>query len=123
MEIENTSQVHRQRKMAFQDTTGKKNSGTSGSVNAGASIPRGNRTSGFSQRSQPVSPSKIPEAGKPCESAARHQSNSITNYFQVSRKRYVEMFVTLLPLLACSWSFWKILTQAMYFKFDMYLKR
>ncbi|NWS09618.1 NBN protein, partial [Motacilla alba] len=87
MEIENTSQVHRQRKMAFQDTTGKKNSGTSGSVNAGASIPRGNRTSGFSQRSQPVSPSKIPEAGKPRESASRHQSNSITNYFPVSRKR------------------------------------
>ncbi|XP_059719374.1 nibrin [Haemorhous mexicanus] len=87
MEIENTSQVHRQKKMAFQDTTGKKNSGTSGSVNAGTSIPRGNRTSGLSQRSQPVSPSKIPEAGKPRESAARHQSNSITNYFQVSRKR------------------------------------
>ncbi|XP_041268872.1 nibrin isoform X1 [Onychostruthus taczanowskii] len=87
MEIENTSQVHRQRKMAFQDTAGKKNSGTSGSVNAGPSIPRGNRTSGFSQRSQPVSPSKIPEAGKPCESASRHQSNSIMNYFQVSRKR------------------------------------
>ncbi|NXT13984.1 NBN protein, partial [Prunella fulvescens] len=87
MEIENTSQVHRQRKMAFQDTTEKKNSGTSGSVNAGTSIPRGNRTSGFSQRSQPVSPSKIPEAGKPRESVSRHQSNSITNYFQVSRKR------------------------------------
>ncbi|XP_064247052.1 nibrin isoform X2 [Passer domesticus] len=87
MEMENTSQVHRQRRMAFQDTTGKKNSGTSGSVNAGASVPRGNRTSGFSQRSQPVSPSKIPEAGKPRESASRHQSNSIMNYFQVSRKR------------------------------------
>ncbi|XP_039551581.1 nibrin isoform X2 [Passer montanus] len=87
MDMENTSQVQRQRKMAFQDTTGKKNSGTSGSVNAGASVPRGNRTSGFSQRSQPVSPSKIPEAGKPRESASRHQSNSIMNYFQVSRKR------------------------------------
>ncbi|NWX57815.1 NBN protein, partial [Promerops cafer] len=88
MEIENTSQVHRQRKMAFQDTTEvKKNSGTSGSVNAGTSIPRGSRTSGFSQRSQPVSPSKTSEAGKPRESASRHQSNSITNYFQVSRKR------------------------------------
>ncbi|NWR16190.1 NBN protein, partial [Emberiza fucata] len=86
MEIENTSQVHRQRKMAFQDTTGKKNSGTSGSVNAGMSIPRGNRTSAFGQRSQPVSPAKIPEAGKLCESASRHP-NSITNYFQVSRKR------------------------------------
>ncbi|NXQ37239.1 NBN protein, partial [Alaudala cheleensis] len=88
MEIENTSQVHRQRKMAFQDTAAcKKNSGTSGSVNAGTSVPRGNRTSGFSQRSQPVSPSKISEAGKPRESASRPQSNSITNYFQVSRKR------------------------------------
>ncbi|XP_071277729.1 nibrin [Agelaius tricolor] len=86
MEIKNTSQVHRQRKMAFQDTTGKKSSGTSGSVNAGASIPRGNRTSGFSQRSQPVSPSKIPEGGRPCESASCHP-NPITNYFQVSRKR------------------------------------
>ncbi|NXP84675.1 NBN protein, partial [Passerina amoena] len=86
MEIENTSQVHRQRKMAFQDTAGKKNNGTSGSVNAGTSIPRGNRTSGFSQRSQPVSPSKIPEAGKPRESASCHP-NAITNYFQVSRKR------------------------------------
>ncbi|NXY30479.1 NBN protein, partial [Pomatorhinus ruficollis] len=88
MEIENTSQVPRQRKMAFQDTTAvKKNSGTSGSVNAGTSIPRGGRTSGFSQRSQPVSPSRLSEAGKPRESASRHQSNSITNYFQVSRKR------------------------------------
>ncbi|XP_036261907.1 nibrin isoform X1 [Molothrus ater] len=86
MEIKNTSQVHRQKKMAFQDTTGKKSSGTSGSVNAGTSIPRGNRTSGFSQRSQPVSPSKIPEAVKPCESASCHP-NPITNYFQVSRKR------------------------------------
>ncbi|NWY25369.1 NBN protein, partial [Pheucticus melanocephalus] len=86
MEIENTSQVHRQRKMAFQDTAGKKNSGTSGSVNAGTSIPRGNRASGFSQRSQPVSPSKIPEAGRPRESSSCHP-NSITNYFQVSRKR------------------------------------
>ncbi|NXU43438.1 NBN protein, partial [Drymodes brunneopygia] len=88
MEIESTSQVHRQGKMAFQDTAAvKKNSSTSGSVNAGTSIPRGNRTSGLSQRSQPVSPSKISEAGRPRESASRHQSNSITNYFQVSRKR------------------------------------
>ncbi|XP_056341871.1 nibrin isoform X2 [Oenanthe melanoleuca] len=88
MEIENTSQMHRQKKMAFQGTTAvKKNSGTSGSVNAGTSIPRGSRTSGFSQRSQPVSPSKSSEAGKPCASASRHQPNSITNYFQVSRKR------------------------------------
>ncbi|NXB08490.1 NBN protein, partial [Cnemophilus loriae] len=88
MEVENTSQMQRQGKMAFQDTTAvKKNSSTSGSVTAGTSIPRGNRTSGLSQRSQPVSPSKISEAGKPHESASRHQSNSITNYFQVARKR------------------------------------
>ncbi|NXO69245.1 NBN protein, partial [Phainopepla nitens] len=88
MEIDNTSQVHRQKKIAVQDTTAvKKNSGTSGSASAGASIPREKRTSGFSQRSQPLSPSKISEAGKPFESASRHQSNSIKNYFQVSRKR------------------------------------
>ncbi|NXB61665.1 NBN protein, partial [Struthidea cinerea] len=88
MEIENTSQVHRQGKMAFQDTTAiKKNSSTTGSVSAGTSIPRGSRTSGLSQRSQPVSPSNIAEAGKPRESASHHQSNSITNYFQVARKR------------------------------------
>ncbi|NWV95149.1 NBN protein, partial [Machaerirhynchus nigripectus] len=88
MEIENTSQMHRQGKMAFQETTAiQKNSSTSGSVNAGASIPRGNRPSGLSQRSQPVSPSKISEAGRPRENASRHQSNSITNYFQVARKR------------------------------------
>ncbi|NXB16985.1 NBN protein, partial [Rhagologus leucostigma] len=88
MEIENTSQMHRQGKMAFQETTAiKKNSSTSGSVHAGTSILRENRTSGLSQRSQPVSPSKISEAGRPRESASRHQSNSITNYFQVARKR------------------------------------
>ncbi|NWU22316.1 NBN protein, partial [Dyaphorophyia castanea] len=88
MEIENTSQIRRQGKTTFQETTAvKKNSSTSGSVNAGTSIPRGNRTSGLSQRSQPVSPSKISEAGRPRESASRHQSNSITNYFQVARKR------------------------------------
>ncbi|NWV52680.1 NBN protein, partial [Daphoenositta chrysoptera] len=89
MEIQNTSQMHRQGKMALQETTAvKKNSSTSGSVNAGTSIPRGRRTSGLSQTSQShLSPSKISEAGKPHESASRHQSNSITNYFQVARKR------------------------------------
>ncbi|NXO06006.1 NBN protein, partial [Oriolus oriolus] len=87
-EIENTSQMHRPGKMAFQETSAvKKNSSTSGSVSAGTSIPTGNRTSGLSQRSQPVSPRKISEAGKPRESVSRHQSNSITNYFQVARKR------------------------------------
>ncbi|KAM6141707.1 nibrin [Phoenicopterus ruber ruber] len=88
MEIENTPQMDRRGKMAFQDiTTVKKNSSTSGSVNAGTSVPRVNRTSGFSQKSLPVSPSKTSEADKPSECASRHQSNSITNYFQVARKR------------------------------------
>ncbi|NWW88499.1 NBN protein, partial [Rhynochetos jubatus] len=87
MEIENTPQMDR-RKMVFQDiTTVEKNPSTSGSVNAGTSIPKVNRTSGFSQKSHPISPSKISEAGKPNECASRHQSNSITNYFQVARKR------------------------------------
>ncbi|KAK4827604.1 hypothetical protein QYF61_019529, partial [Mycteria americana] len=88
MEIENTPQMDKRGKMAFQDiTTVKKNPSTSGNVNAGASIPRVNRTSGFSQKSHPVSPSKISEAGKPSECASRPQSNSIMNYFQVARKR------------------------------------
>ncbi|NXG94311.1 NBN protein, partial [Stercorarius parasiticus] len=88
MEIENTPQMERQGKMAFQDTiTVQKNPTTSGSVNAGTPISRVNRTSVFSQKSHPVSPSKISEAGKPSECASRHQSNSITNYFQVARKR------------------------------------
>ncbi|KFQ16287.1 Nibrin, partial [Leptosomus discolor] len=87
MEIENTPQMDRRGKMAFQDiTTVKKNPSTCGSVNAGTSISRVNRTSGCSQKSHPVSPCKISEAGKPSECAARHQSNSITNYFQVARK-------------------------------------
>ncbi|XP_059692231.1 nibrin isoform X2 [Gavia stellata] len=88
MEIENTPQMDRRGKMAFQDiTTVKKNPSTSGNVNAGTSISRVNRMSGFSQKSHAVSPSKISEAGKPSECASRHQSNSITNYFQVARKR------------------------------------
>ncbi|XP_072708344.1 nibrin [Ciconia boyciana] len=88
MEIENTPQMDKRGKMAFQDiTTVKKNPSTSGNVNAGASISRVNRTSGFSQKSHPVSPSKISEAGKPNECASRPQSNSIMNYFQVARKR------------------------------------
>uniref|UniRef100_A0A8C3K3B0 Nibrin n=1 Tax=Calidris pygmaea TaxID=425635 RepID=A0A8C3K3B0_9CHAR len=88
MEIENTPQVERRGKMVFHDTiTVKKNPSTSGSVNAETSVSRVNRTSGFSQKNQPVSPSKISEAGKPNECASRHQSNSITNYFQVARKR------------------------------------
>ncbi|NXD82815.1 NBN protein, partial [Halcyon senegalensis] len=88
MEIQNTLQMDRQGKMSLQHvTTGKKNPGTSGSVNAGTSIPRVSTTSGFSQKSHPVSPSKSSEAGKPNECASHHQSNSITNYFQVARKR------------------------------------
>ncbi|NWV31873.1 NBN protein, partial [Grantiella picta] len=88
VEIEHTAQMHRQGKMAFRDTTAvKKTISTSDSVNAGTSVPRGSRTSGLSQRSQPVSPPKLAEAGKPRESASHHQSNSITNYFQVARKR------------------------------------
>ncbi|NWS53033.1 NBN protein, partial [Chunga burmeisteri] len=88
MEIEDTPQMDRRGKMAFQDITAvKKNPSTSGSVNAGTSMPRVNRTSGFSQKSHPVSPSKISEAGKPSECASHPQSNSIMNYFQVARKR------------------------------------
>ncbi|OPJ83637.1 nibrin [Patagioenas fasciata monilis] len=88
MEIVNTSQIDRRCKMAFQDiTTVKKNPNTSGNVNAGASISRMNRTPGFSQKSDPVSPSKVSEAGKPSECASHRQSNTITNYFQVARKR------------------------------------
>uniref|UniRef100_A0A8C5T7M4 Nibrin n=1 Tax=Malurus cyaneus samueli TaxID=2593467 RepID=A0A8C5T7M4_9PASS len=88
MEIEHTSQMHRQGKMASRDTTAvKKSTSTRDSVNAGTSVPGENRTSGLGQRSQPVSPSKLSEAGKPRENASCHQSNSITNYFHVARKR------------------------------------
>ncbi|NXW55619.1 NBN protein, partial [Eurystomus gularis] len=88
MEIENTPQMDRRGKMALQDMTAvKKNSSMSGSINAGTSISRVNRSSTFSQKSHPVSPSKISEVGKPSECTSRPQSNSITNYFQVARKR------------------------------------
>ncbi|NXW81705.1 NBN protein, partial [Alopecoenas beccarii] len=88
MEIANTPQMDRRCKVAFQDiTTLKKNPNTSGNVNAGASISRMNRTCGFSQKSDPVSPSKISEAGKPSECTSHRQSNTITNYFHVARKR------------------------------------
>ncbi|NXV76748.1 NBN protein, partial [Atlantisia rogersi] len=87
METENT-QMDRSVKTAFQDIIAvKKNPGTSGNVNAATLVSRVNRTPGFSQKSHPGSPSKISEAGKPGEYASRHQSNSITNYFQVARKR------------------------------------
>ncbi|KAM6318505.1 nibrin [Aegotheles albertisi] len=101
MEIENTPQMDRREKMTFQDITAvKKNPSTSGSVNAGTSISRVNRTPGFSQKSHPVSPSKVSEARKPSESASCHQSNSITNYFQVSRKRERTEEETSVPKLA-----------------------
>ncbi|NXL48479.1 NBN protein, partial [Podilymbus podiceps] len=88
MEIENTPQMDRRGKMAFQDIAAvKKNPSTSGGINAGTSISRVNRTSGSSQKSHSVSPSKISAADKPSECASRHQSNSITDYFQVARKR------------------------------------
>ncbi|XP_030334235.1 nibrin isoform X3 [Strigops habroptila] len=88
MEVENTPQMDRLGKMAFQDITAiKRNPSTSGSLNAGTSTSRVNRTSGFSQKSHSVSPSKSSEAVKLSECASRHQSNSITNYFQVARKR------------------------------------
>ncbi|KFP15482.1 Nibrin, partial [Egretta garzetta] len=91
MEIENTPQMDRRGKMAFQDiSTVKKNPSTVGNVKAGTSIPRVNRTSVLSQNSYPVSTSKILEADKPSECTSRHQSNSITNYFQVARKRAEE---------------------------------
>ncbi|XP_062460607.1 nibrin isoform X2 [Pezoporus occidentalis] len=88
MEIENTPQMDRRGKMAFQDITAvKKNPSTGGSLNAGTSTSRVNRTSGFSQKTHPVSPSKSSEAVKPSECASHHQSNSIMSYFQVVRKR------------------------------------
>lgn len=102
MEIANTPQMDRRCKVAFQDiTTVKKNPNTSGNVNAGASISRMDRTSGFSQKSDAVSPSKVSEAGKPSECTSHRQSNTITNYFHVARKRYVETILTLHPLLLC----------------------
>lgn len=100
MEIENTPQMNRRGKMAFQDITAiKKNPSTSDSLNSGTSTSRVNRTPGFSQKSRPVSPSKSSEAVKPSERASHHQSNSIMNYFQVARKRYVEVFKTSFLLL------------------------
>ncbi|NXF87761.1 NBN protein, partial [Eubucco bourcierii] len=88
METENTPQMDRRGKMALQSMTAvKENPSTSGSVNAGTSTSRVNRTPGFSQKSHPVSPSKISEAAKPSGCASHHQTNSITNYFQAARKR------------------------------------
>ncbi|XP_021242167.1 nibrin [Numida meleagris] len=88
MEIEKTtSQTKRREKVALQQAAVKENPSTSGTANAGILIPRANRTSGFSQKSHCLSPSKILEVDKPRESTSRQQSNSITNYFHVARKR------------------------------------
>ncbi|XP_069710430.1 nibrin [Phaenicophaeus curvirostris] len=84
MEIENTPLMESHFPSSVQNVTTVKKS-TNDSINAETSISRVNRTSEFSQKSHPVSPSKISEAGKP--STSRHQSNSIMNYFQVARKR------------------------------------
>ncbi|KFU97502.1 Nibrin, partial [Pterocles gutturalis] len=101
MEIENTPQMDKRGKTAFQDITAvKKNPSISSSVNAATSVSRMNRTSGFSQKSHLVSPSNISEAGKPRECASRHQSNSITDYFQVARKRAEQGEETSVPKLA-----------------------
>ncbi|XP_067146371.1 nibrin isoform X1 [Apteryx mantelli] len=104
METVKTPQMDRKEKMAFQDiTTVKENPSTSGNVNTGTLISRMNRTSGFSQKSHPLSPCKFSEVGKPRESALRQQSNSITNYFQVARgkrERTEERGETSVPKLA-----------------------
>ncbi|XP_064363835.1 nibrin isoform X2 [Dromaius novaehollandiae] len=104
MEIVKTPQMDRKRKMAFEDiTTVKENPSTSGNVNTGTLMSRMNRTSGFSQKSHPLSPCKFSEVGKPKESASRQQCNSITNYFQVARgkrERTEEEGETSVPKLA-----------------------
>ncbi|NXL93983.1 NBN protein, partial [Alectura lathami] len=87
MEIESAPQMNRRGKVSFQHAAVKENPSTSSSANAGTLISRVNRTSGFSQKSHPLSPSKILEVDKPEECTPRQQSNSITNYFHVARKR------------------------------------
>jgi len=73
--------------VAFQQAAVRENPSTSGTANAGTLISRVNRTSGFSQKNHPHSPSKNLEVDKPRECTPRQQSNSITNYFHVARKR------------------------------------
>ncbi|OXB69384.1 hypothetical protein ASZ78_004874 [Callipepla squamata] len=82
MEIEK-----KREKVAFQHTAVKEQPSTSGTANAGTLISGANRTSGFSQKNNQFSPSKILEVNKPRECTSRQQSNSITNYFHVARKR------------------------------------
>uniref|UniRef100_G1NH39 Nibrin n=1 Tax=Meleagris gallopavo TaxID=9103 RepID=G1NH39_MELGA len=87
MEIEKKTSQTKRREGAFQQTAVKENPSTSGTSNTGTLISKVNRTSGFSQKNHPVSPSKILEEDKPRECTPRQQSNSITNYFHVARKR------------------------------------
>ncbi|OXB75864.1 UNVERIFIED_CONTAM: hypothetical protein H355_016619 [Colinus virginianus] len=82
MEIEK-----KREKVAFQHTAVKEQPSASGTANAGTLISGANRTSGFSQKNNQLSPSKILEVNKPRECTSRQQSNSITNYFHVARKR------------------------------------
>ncbi|NXJ13534.1 NBN protein, partial [Odontophorus gujanensis] len=74
-------------KVTFQHTAVKEHPSTSGTANAGTLISGANRPSGFSQKNDQLSPSRILEVNKPREYISRQQSNSITNYFNVSRKR------------------------------------
>ncbi|NXA33616.1 NBN protein, partial [Eudromia elegans] len=86
METVKTPQTDRKGKMAFQDITSvKENPSISGNVNTGTLMSKMNKTSGFSQKSHPLSPCKFSEVAKPKDSASHKQSNSITNYFQVAR--------------------------------------
>ncbi|NWX84031.1 NBN protein, partial [Nothoprocta pentlandii] len=99
-----TPQMDRKGKMAFQDiTTVKEKPNISGNVNAGTLTSRMNKTSGFSQKSQPVSPCKFSGVAKAKESASHQQSYSITDYFQVARgkrERTEEAGETSVPKLA-----------------------
>ncbi|KAM8811075.1 nibrin [Eudromia elegans] len=86
METVKTPQTDRKGKMAFQDITSvKENPSISGNVNTGTLMSKMNKTSGFSQKSHPLSPCKFSEVAKPKDSASHKHSNSITNYFQVAR--------------------------------------
>ncbi|NXC41984.1 NBN protein, partial [Penelope pileata] len=87
MEVEKTPQMNRREKVTCQQAAVEENPSTSGTANAGTVISRVNRTSGLSQKYHLLSPSKISEVGKSRECTSHQQSNSITNYFHVARKR------------------------------------
>ncbi|XP_065608886.1 nibrin [Cyrtonyx montezumae] len=87
MEEQTCTEIKKREKVAFQHTAVKEHPSTSGTANAGALISGANRTSGFSQKNNQLSPSKILEVNKPRECTSHQQSNSITNYFHVARKR------------------------------------